>query len=156
MAGDALLHPVALVAIALLIANDHIFKQAWPGVLTGKLSDFAGLGFFPLLLHAAWEWATAIVRRPSLGGHVALAVCIVTTGAVFAAIKTVPVLGERYSDVLGWLQWLPSAVRALIGGDDPGVAHRVMLASDPTDLIALAALVAPWLIASQRRRRAIE
>ena len=30
--------------------NDHVLKHACPGVVTGKLSDFAGLFFFPLFL----------------------------------------------------------------------------------------------------------
>jgi hypothetical protein len=30
-------------AVAVLLINDRILKYAWPGVITGKLSDFAGL-----------------------------------------------------------------------------------------------------------------
>jgi hypothetical protein len=32
-----------LGSLVLLVANDHIFKQVWPGWITGKLSDFAGV-----------------------------------------------------------------------------------------------------------------
>lgn len=39
--GDGLLHPLALLAIGILIVNDHALKAAWPGVVTGKLSDVA-------------------------------------------------------------------------------------------------------------------
>ena len=41
------MHPVALAAIAVLVVNDHVLKSAYPGWLTGKLSDIAGLVFFP-------------------------------------------------------------------------------------------------------------
>lgn len=46
----ALSHPISLFAIALLLANEHILKVVTPFPLTGKLSDFAGLFFFPYLL----------------------------------------------------------------------------------------------------------
>ena len=46
--GDGLLHPVALVALAILIVNDRLLKDAWPGPVTGKLSDVAGLVVAPL------------------------------------------------------------------------------------------------------------
>jgi hypothetical protein len=39
-----------LFAVAVLIVNDHVLKHRFPGLVTGKLSDFAGLFFFPLLL----------------------------------------------------------------------------------------------------------
>ena len=39
-----------LVAVAVLVSNDHVLKQHFPGLITGKLSDFAGLFFFPLFL----------------------------------------------------------------------------------------------------------
>jgi hypothetical protein len=31
--------PVFAVSILLLIVNDHVLKAAWPGLVTGKLSD---------------------------------------------------------------------------------------------------------------------
>jgi hypothetical protein len=53
-AARALLAPPTLIALALLIANDWWWKAAWPGWLTGKLSDFAGIAFVALLMFAAW------------------------------------------------------------------------------------------------------
>jgi hypothetical protein len=41
--------PLFLVSLVLLLLNDFVLKPNWPGFLTGKLSDFAGLfafGFF--------------------------------------------------------------------------------------------------------------
>ena len=48
IASRALATPIAIFAIALLVVNDHVLKLACPGLVTGKLSDFAGLMFFPL------------------------------------------------------------------------------------------------------------
>jgi hypothetical protein len=41
-----------ILALALLLANDHILKYAYAGVLTGKLSDFAGLFAFGVFVSA--------------------------------------------------------------------------------------------------------
>lgn len=35
--------PLFLVCLVLLLINDHFLKQAFPGLITGKLSDFTGL-----------------------------------------------------------------------------------------------------------------
>ena len=43
-----------LLALATLLANDFWFKRAWPGLVTGKLSDFAGIAIVSLLLFAAF------------------------------------------------------------------------------------------------------
>ena len=37
-------------ALAVLALNDHVLKQAWPGLVTGKLSDAAGLVVAPPLV----------------------------------------------------------------------------------------------------------
>jgi hypothetical protein len=43
-------HPLSWISIGLLLLNDHVLKFTKPGILTGKLSDFAGLFFFPFLV----------------------------------------------------------------------------------------------------------
>lgn len=43
-----------LASLALLLLNDFWFKQAFPGVVTGKLSDFAGIAVIGLLAFTAW------------------------------------------------------------------------------------------------------
>lgn len=53
-----------LAGLVLLLANDFVLKQAYPGLLTGKLSDFAGLFIFPMF------WSALLPRR---------------TGAIYAA-----------------------------------------------------------------------
>ncbi len=47
-----LARPAVVLALATLIANDHVFKQQFPGWITGKLSDAAGL----LVLGALLAW----------------------------------------------------------------------------------------------------
>jgi hypothetical protein len=152
-AGGILLHPVALTSLALLILNDRLLKAAFPGAFTGKLSDVAGLVFFPVLLVAAWELATLAVRGSRSAGTVTVAVAAGVTAIVFALVKTLPMAADAFGWGLGAAQWalgLPGSV--LLGpGAPPFAAARVI--ADPTDLVALpAVLVAAWIAASPARR----
>lgn len=61
-AFQVLTSPVYLLALAVLLLNDHVLKELAPGFVTGKLSDFAGL------FACAAFWAGLFPRR-------ALAVC---------------------------------------------------------------------------------
>lgn len=125
LAGNGLLHGVPIAAMAVLVANDHLFKIWWPGALTGKLSDIAGLAFFPLLLQAAWEVATR--GRPS---RRVLVACALATGVVFALVNTWAPADAAYRLALGALQWIPR-------GEFVAVQH----VSDAGDLAALPALL---------------
>src|SRR3954454_11223074 len=116
--ADDLLRPLPLGAVGVLILNDHLWKGGalLPGWLTGKLSDFAGLFFFPLLLVALVQGLAHLARRPiPPSGRVWLGVAATAgTGVVFAAIKLVP-------RTHAWLPWF--------------------VVADSTDLVALVALV---------------
>jgi hypothetical protein len=93
--GEAL-HPIALAAVAALLVNDWVLKPRFGGAVTGKLSDVAGLVFAPVALSAAIGIALAIIAPlgarlgaridPSLSRR-RLALCVVATAAVFAAVK---------------------------------------------------------------------
>lgn len=132
----AVLHPAWLLAVFVLLVNDHIVKPAaFAETIAGKVSDFAGLFFFPILLAALLGVQT---RRGLL--RVAAAV-----GVVFAAINVSPEISAAF---------------------DRLVSHVTPFATttDPTDLIALVALpVGLWffdpVMASARAgqtRRALE
>jgi hypothetical protein len=142
--GEAM-HPVTLAAIALLAANDWIAKPlVLPGsgasLVTGKISDLAGLAFAPVVLSAAIGLALHAAARlgarvdPSLSGR-RLALCLVATGAGFAAVKLSPPLAAR---VAGWLSHLGRPAR---------------FHDDPTDLLALPALLAARWIGRDELRR---
>jgi hypothetical protein len=117
-ARELVLHPIAMAAIALLLVNDHWLKQAHPSLLTGKLSDVAGLTFFPLLvliiLDRVWPARRALTVRAAAS----------FTALAFALVKVVPAVTALYRHGLGFVQspWSPSPVEAV---------------TDPTDLIAL-------------------
>ncbi|WP_206060704.1 hypothetical protein [Nonomuraea basaltis] len=67
-----------------LLVNDHLLKQAWPGFATGKLSDVAGLVAAPALL------ALLFRRRADLAATV-------LTGVLFALVKTTETGAEAAS-----------------------------------------------------------
>lgn len=115
-----LLHPAWLASLALLALNDHVLKGSGvlPGAVTGKLSDFAGLFVAPILL--------ALVAR--VRTVASLAVAHVAVGLVFCAIQLSAPLADAWSALMG-----------LVGF--PWVITR-----DPTDLVALPALVASFVV----------
>ena len=115
----ALAHPGAVLSLVLLVLNDHVLKQAWPGWVTGKLSDVAGLVVAPLLLAAVL--ATARVPR-------AASVAVVATASGFVFCKTT-----------AFGAMLTSQVWSLFG-------TPTMIRADVTDLLALPALHAAWRI----------
>jgi len=47
---NSLTHPLVLLSITILLLNDHVLKVYSPSWLTGKLSDFMGVFFFPIFL----------------------------------------------------------------------------------------------------------
>lgn len=120
-----------VLAMAVLVVNDHLLKgSGWvPGWLTGKLSDFAGVYFAPLLLAEVWLLASPASSPP--GAVRRLGVSVLLSGAGFAAVKTLPAASEAY---LEGLRWLSGAI---------GLRHANVV--DPTDLLALAMAPAAYL-----------
>jgi hypothetical protein len=150
--GDVLLHPLAAGAVMLLVVNDHILKLAFPGFVTGKVSDFAGLLFFPLLLAAAWEVGSAILHRWTGPTWFPPVLATSATGLAFVLVKTTTGGSSLFSTMLGSTQWLGAlAASAFVAGPTP-VLRPVVPVRDPTDLIALISLVAALLIGLRRVR----
>ena len=116
----------------MLAVNDHLLKGAdvLPSILTGKISDFAGIFFFPLLLTALLDTLLFVVHRVGDAIHVdigvddklkrwkLIAACVVTLLA-FSSIQL----------------WQPAASIYAQGMCGLGFPSRVTM--DPTDLIAL-------------------
>ncbi|MFF4620131.1 hypothetical protein [Nonomuraea jabiensis] len=66
---------MTVAGVFVLFINDHLLKQTWPGPVTGKLSDVAGLVVAPALV-ALLFW-----RRADLAATV-------LTGVLFTLVKT--------------------------------------------------------------------
>jgi hypothetical protein len=134
-------HPLPLVALVILVVNDHWLKGAsvLPTELTGKLSDFAGLLYFPLFLTAALRWASNMIgtllpglrrrleRRLRLTPSKLLLSCLLT-GAGFTALKLCRDFAALYIDALA------------------SIGQRATVTPDPTDLFALPSLLLAYWI----------
>lgn len=143
MATPTLTRPWVIVALVTLVANDHVLKARWPGLITGKLSDVAGLVLLPAMLGAAVELTTGRIT-PRVQWWACAAVAV-----VFALTKTWVPAAEAYRVIWGVLQWPARATWALFQHDVVPSLARVQLARDPSDLFALpAAFVAWWLLVS--------
>jgi hypothetical protein len=118
-----LAHPLTLSALVVLLLNDHLLKAEFPGLLTGKLSDAAGLVVAPPLLAGA-----VLLLVPKLPAHATAAAATLVTGAGFALAKTTGA-----------------------GADVAGVLGHVVV--DPTDLLTLPALGLAWHAWRRARRR---
>jgi hypothetical protein len=140
-----LVAPLPLLAVLVLVLNDWVLspRALLPAVVTGKLSDFAGLFFFPLLLTAGWNTIRFLARRARGVDAAAVAltarqlvVATVATGVVFAVVKL----------------WPPAALvlaRALTA-----VTRRTaQIVPDPTDLLALVMLPLAYLHGRRAMRR---
>jgi len=110
--------PLTVGATAVLLLNDHVFKQAWPGLVTGKLSDVAGLVVAPPVLGLL----LGLFRADRIGA----AAAVLLTGAGFALVKLTHAGAE-----------FASAAWSVVNGPS------VVLA-DPSDLVALPALGFAW------------
>jgi hypothetical protein len=139
-----LLHPVAIGAVVTLLLNDHVMKDAFPGFVTGKLSDVAGLVFFPLLLA---ELTAFLLRRDPARLVPAAAV---VTALSFALVKLTSAGAASYAWGLGAIQSM--LVLALTGHADLRPVGVVM---DPTDLLALPAVLLALAVARRPSSSAV-
>ena len=119
----ALSHPVSILAMLILLLNDHWWRQVAPSWFTGKIGDVAWLIFAPFLLATLLAWLLSH-RAEWIGPG-----SIIFTGLVFALVKSVPAVHAGFVDLFrGLLGWAP--------------ATRL----DSTDLLALPALLIAWCI----------
>src|SRR5262245_45585924 len=91
--GRALGGPPTVAAILLMVLNDHVLKGSGllPGLVTGKLSDFAFLFFAPIVL----VYATRARARW------AVAAAFAVPAAFFVAINVSTTASEVFAGTLG-------------------------------------------------------
>lgn len=150
--GDFLLHPLALALLGLWACNDHLFKAAWPGWWTGKLSDVASLAVFPLLATAAWELLARRLGWRWWRSRPLLWAMMLATGAVMVGINLWDSWAWGYRHGLAVAQWPARALLALARQHPLPRLAPVSLTMDPTDLWTLPALaLAAWIHRRHRR-----
>jgi len=138
--GEIMVGWLPLLGLTLMAVNDHFLRGRWPCWLTGKLSDFAVVLFFPFLLLATAEWLAwlaARLRSRKKGPHaprsgpMGLTLAVAVTGIGLAAINLSPACRTGF-------------LRLLAGVDLIGVFGSFRYTMDPTDCLALAALPLAW------------
>ena len=136
-----------LASLLVLTVNDHVLKPVFHDGLTGKLSDIAGLVFLPLLVMALAEMLTSLVSSSWVIGRRASGIILTCIAIGFSSVKTSLLVGRLYGTSLG-----PSyrLLLHVLAGSTASRHGTVRVLSDPTDLIALPALIVPWLIARRR------
>ena len=146
---DALLHPLPLMALALLLVNDHVLKPNVPSFLTGKLSDVAVLLLLPFVFLAVWEVGRLRWPRLAAIGPRLVVASVVSTMGIYVAIEMVPFVSDLYRVGLGLAQWPVRAFVSAVASEPAPALAPVLLTSDITDLlmvpVALVVLVVgPW------------
>ena len=127
-AASALMHPVTLVALAVLLANDLLFKALWPGAwIPGKLSDLAWMMFAPPALAYIISFATAGSPRAQ---RAAFAAAYAGLPLLYVAFNTFEPVHDAILRGLG-----------LLGGDGP----RSPLDATDSLVIPFAMVVALWV-----------
>lgn len=121
-----MLHPLWMVALLVLIVNDHVLKgSVASGWMTGKLSDFAGLIVAPVLF-------AALLRVTNRRAFVAATAVVF---GVFAAINVSPAAAGLWDSAMSLVWPWQTTV-------------------DPTDLLALpVAAIGLWLIVPAMERQ---
>jgi hypothetical protein len=95
-----LVSPLYIGAVAGLILNDHVLKQAFPGLVTGKLSDFLGLFAFAVFL-------SVVAQRWIVGIHMMIAVAFVAWKSPLADIV-----------IQSWNAWMPFRIARVVDYSD--------------------------------------
>ena len=143
--GGGLIDPVAMVSLATLLVNDHVLKAAarstpW-AVVTGKLSDVAGMVFFPILVVAGvelWHRWRRTHEAPQVRQAMVVAVVV---AVVFAATKVSVDAGNVYAWSLAVLQWPFRAGLAWLSSSSLPALRPVAHVVDPTDVLTVVGAV---------------
>ncbi|MBQ1055534.1 hypothetical protein KBX35_12140 [Micromonospora sp. C32] len=121
--------PVTVLSLIVLVLNDHVLKAAFPGLVTGKLSDVAGLVLAPPLVAVL---VTLFV--PRLRPRVVVGFALGSVGAGFVLVKS-----------SGYAATAASGLWSAVSGPS-------LIRADRTDLLTLPALaLAAWTWRRARR-----
>lgn len=126
---SVIMQPFVILSILVLLFNDHFLKNYYPSWLTGKISDFAGLFFFPILLTAILK---ILFKRLYCKEQFFTHLSFGFTAIWFFAIKTNPLFSYFTESFLSSLLF-----------------QNVRIICDPTDLIALIMLIPAWKLQTQ-------
>jgi len=132
------------------VVNDRWLKSAWPGFVTGKLSDCAGLVLLPVALLSLTEILRRICRKPMIWRYDAL-IWVMLSVSGFIFVKVTPAGNDAYAWVMGAIRW---PLQALSRTDSTPQMRPILVSRDRADLLALAFSPWPFLLIRNRTRAA--
>lgn len=140
MALRWLAHPVSLVAVGIMALNDHVLKQAYGSWWTGKLSDVAGLIFFPAVIAVVF-----VAVRPKRGATGSTRGTFEGRAFERLVLAAVVVTGVGFTWVKATDEGAAAASALLTAIAGPLFGGSSVVLKDATDLLALPALgLAVW------------
>lgn len=119
-------HPATWVSVFTLLINDHILKSAYPSWFTGKISDFAGIFFFPFVVAAVFS---IIFRKFNFTIRTTGQVAFGFVAVWFTLLKTFPPANNLTAELASMI-----------------VGFQTIYILDATDLISLIILIPAWKI----------
>jgi hypothetical protein len=139
--ADFVLSWAFLTCLILLFLNDFVLKREYPGFLSGILSDFAGIVFFPLLAVAVAETVARLVPGKPLATPGWFVLATATVATLFVVVKFTT-LGEN-------IYWsIVSPIASIAGPFGTGTSGVV---SDPWDLLAFLFIPIPIMVGKKYR-----
>jgi len=125
-------HPLSLLSIALLLLNDHVFKVVSPSWLTGKLSDFAGLFFFPFIVASISSlFLTKFNIKSRQLGQIAFG-CVAIWFILIKTFQPINYLTSQFSSYV--------------------IGSPTYFTLDWTDLVGLSVILPAWKLWNQTRK----
>jgi hypothetical protein len=142
MRCDFLLSWVFLGSLAALLVNDLYLKPYRPSVVSGILSDFAGIVFFPILLVALAEVMMIFLPGKRFAAPWWFALATIFVALSFVVVKFTNWGETAYVSMVNpVVEWTGSVLSLGTTG----------VVSDPWDLLALALLPVPYLVGRKWR-----
>lgn len=134
---DLICHPAVLAAVVVVAVNDHLLKGSGllPGAVTGKLSDVAGLFFFPVLVAALLALLVGLLRRHATLDEAQTSrwlvdTAVIATAAGFTAVNIVEPVNAFAEQFWGVFTMDPTDLYCL---PMVVVARQFMLSRSPSD-----------------------
>lgn len=142
--GDFLLSTVFLSSLAALLVNDLYLKPHHPSLVSGLLSDFAGMVFFPIFLIAVAEFILLFTPGQRFATPLWFAVSSFLIAVLFVVLKFTQWGESLYINLVNPIvdltgDWLSLGTTGLV--------------ADPLDLLALLMIPIPYLVGRRWRRK---
>lgn len=135
---DYFVNPIPALAMLVMALNDHWLKYTHPSWVTGKLSDFCGVFYFPLFLCAAGCLGFNYLIRPFLKAR---KIAYISPRSMTFAMVITALLMVTIKMNSNWAHAVELAFS--------DVFFTIQLTPDPSDLVSLLSLPLSYLYARQ-------